>query len=52
MIDNLSLAITHGLMFVAAVLLLTRPDLDDESAKPEDGKDASPRKRQWGRRGA
>ena len=31
MIDNLSLAISHGLMLLAAWLLLRRPDLDDES---------------------
>ena len=30
MIDNLSLALTHGLMFLAAILLLRRPDLDRE----------------------
>lgn len=37
MIDNFSLAITHGLMLLAAFLLLRRPDLDDEdgtSTKP------------------
>jgi hypothetical protein len=30
MIDNLALAISHGLMMLAAVLLLRRPDLDRE----------------------
>ncbi len=30
MIDNLSLALTHGLMLLAAILLLRRPDLDRE----------------------
>lgn len=30
MIDNFSLAVTHGLMMFAAILLLRRPDLDDE----------------------
>lgn len=38
MIDNFSLAITHGLMLLAAFLLLRRPDLDhedgDEATKP------------------
>jgi hypothetical protein len=38
MIDNFSLAITHGLMLLAAFLLLRRPDLDHEdgegAAKP------------------
>ena len=33
MIDNLSLAITHGLMLIAAVLLLRRPDLDSETGE-------------------
>ena len=38
MIDNLALAISHGLMLLAAWLLLRRPDLDDEiKAKPQDG---------------
>jgi hypothetical protein len=44
MIDNLSLAISHGLMLLAAFLLLRRPDLDNEirpgdapKAKPADG---------------
>ncbi|MEG3125560.1 hypothetical protein [Sphingomonas sp. GB1N7] len=34
MIDNLALAISHGLMLLAAWLLLKRPDLDDDSASP------------------
>lgn len=37
MIDNFSLAITHGLMLLAAILLLRRPDLDkegDDAPKP------------------
>jgi len=46
MIDNLSLAISHGLMLLAAFLLLRRDDLDDES-KPAEGK-----KGRWGKRGA
>ena len=37
MIDNLSLAISHGLMLLAAFLLLKRPDLDVE----EDGQDGA-----------
>ncbi len=32
MIDNLSLAISHGLMLLAAWRLLWRPDLDDDQA--------------------
>ncbi|WP_258044249.1 hypothetical protein [Sphingomonas citricola] len=35
MIDNFALLIAHGLMMLAAVLLLRRPDLDRE-AKPQD----------------
>ena len=31
MIDNLALGLTHGLMLLAAFLLLKRRDLDDES---------------------
>jgi len=34
MIDNFSLAITHGLMLLAAILLLRRPDLDQEGEAP------------------
>ena len=49
MIDNFSLALTHGLMLLAAVLLLRRPDLDSET--PPDAQ-AKPRKRRWGRPGA
>lgn len=30
MIDNFSLGLTHGLMLLAAILLMRRPDLDDE----------------------
>ncbi|WP_374131258.1 hypothetical protein [Sphingomonas sp. 28-62-20] len=37
MIDNFALGLTHGLMMLAAFLLLRRPDLDREpSAQPED----------------
>ena len=38
MIDNFALAISHGLMLLAAWLLLRRPDLDDEARSG--GKDA------------
>lgn len=36
MIDNFSLGLTHGLMLLAAILLMRRPDLDreDAAAKP------------------
>lgn len=49
MIDNLSLALTHGLMLLAAFLLLRRPDLDREDAAPTE-----PKKKRagWGKRGA
>ncbi|MCD2324000.1 hypothetical protein LQ953_08255 [Sphingomonas sp. IC-56] len=53
MIDNFSLAVTHGLMLIAAFLLLRRPDLDQETGA-QDAQDAqvSSRKRRWGKRGA
>ena len=35
MIDNFSLALTHGLMLLAAWRLLSRLDLDDDTAPPE-----------------
>jgi hypothetical protein len=44
MIDNFSLALTHGLMLLAAFLLLRRPDLDRET--PEEDKPA--KKKRWG----
>ena len=34
MIDNFALALTHGLILLAAWRLVRRPDLDDESAPP------------------
>jgi hypothetical protein len=49
MIDNFSLAVSHGLMMLAAILLLRRPDLDSEET-PEDKARSS--KRRWGRPGA
>ncbi len=36
MIDNFALALTHGLMMIAAWRLLSRPDLDDENAAAPD----------------
>ena len=36
MIDNFSLALTHGLMLFAAWRLLSRPNLDDDTAPPGD----------------
>lgn len=49
MIDNLSLAISHGLMLLAAFLLMRRDDLDVE-ASPKDGD--TPKKNRWGKPGA
>ena len=37
MIDNFVLALTHGLMLLAAWRLLSRPDLDEDGASPEAG---------------
>ena len=37
MIDNFALGIAHGLMMLAALILLRRPDLDTEAKTP--GKD-------------
>jgi len=38
MIDTLALALTHGLMLLAAWRLLSRPDLDHEGAPPRKGR--------------
>lgn len=35
MIDLFSLGLSHGLMLLAAWRLLSRPDLDDDSAEPK-----------------
>ena len=35
MIDNFALALSHGLMLLGAWLLLKRPDLDDDSKRPD-----------------
>ena len=42
MIDNFSLALTHGLLLLVAWRLLSRPDLDDDGAA-----DCAPKKRGW-----
>ncbi|MFV0625076.1 hypothetical protein ACBY01_13850 [Sphingomonas sp. ac-8] len=42
MIDNFSLALSHGLMLLAAWLMLRRPDLDRESPSDPETK---PRRR-------
>ena len=36
MIDNFAIAVTHGLMLLIAWRLLSRPDLDDDAARPGD----------------
>jgi hypothetical protein len=36
MIDNFALALSHGLLILAAWRLLSRPDLDDDDAEPGD----------------
>jgi hypothetical protein len=41
MIDNFALGLTHVLMLIAAILLLRRPDLDDE--RPPKPKGPPPR---------
>ncbi|MET1113078.1 MAG: hypothetical protein ABWX67_16290 [Allosphingosinicella sp.] len=42
MIDNFSLALTHGLLLLVAWRLLSRPDLDDDAAAGD-----SPKRRGW-----
>ena len=42
MIDNLALGITHGLMLLAAFLLLKRPDLDRETPPKKTRIDGTP----------
>jgi hypothetical protein len=51
MIDNFALGLTHGLMLLAAVLLLRRPDLDDESASTEKAEDPAEARRALRRKG-
>jgi hypothetical protein len=46
MIDNFALALSHGLMMLAAWRLLTRPDLDKDEAPPAPG---APAKKLFGR---
>ena len=41
MIDNFAIAVTHGLLLLAAWRLLSRADLDDDAA-PRDGKSGWP----------
>ena len=51
MIDNFSLALSHGLMALAAWYLLKRPDLDREPS-PRDVPPPEGKRRRWGRRDA
>jgi hypothetical protein len=45
MIDNFSLALTHGLLMLVAWRLLSRTDLDED---PEPGAEpAAPKSRRW-----
>jgi hypothetical protein len=48
MIDNLSLGLSHGLMLLAALLLLRRPDLDHEPG-PHDRPPPPRRRQRWGK---
>ncbi|UIJ46886.1 hypothetical protein LZK98_08070 [Sphingomonas cannabina] len=49
MIDNFALALTHGLMLIAAIRLWRRDDLDREPG-PRD--EAAAHTKRWGRPGA
>ena len=44
MIDNFALGLTHGLLLLVAWRLLSRPDLDDDSAAAPG---SPPSKRRW-----
>jgi len=50
MIDNFALALSHGLMLLAAWRLLARADLDDDAAPPPAAGDR--RADPWSRPGA
>ena len=54
MIDNFALALSHGLMLLAAWRLLARADLDDDRAEPPEPGDARASRwaSLWSRRGA
>ena len=43
MIDNFALALSHGLMLLAAWRLLARADLDDDGVEPP----AAPEREDW-----
>ena len=53
MIDNFALALSHGLMLLAAWRLLSRADLDDDQAPPPAATGRAARwSGLWSRRGA
>ena len=45
MIDNFSLALTHGLLLLVAWRLLSRPDLDEDPAPGAEP--SAPKRRTW-----
>lgn len=47
MIDNFALALSHGLLLLAAWRLLRRPDLDHEPLPGEDADPAAPPRSRW-----
>jgi hypothetical protein len=49
MIDNFALALSHGLLLLAAWRLISRPDLDDDSAPPPPAPEKPDR---WARKAA
>ncbi|QIG78332.1 hypothetical protein G5C33_15795 [Sphingosinithalassobacter tenebrarum] len=51
MIDNLSLGLSHGLMILAAWILLRRPDLDVEDTARDGAKEAAEKRRRLLRKG-
>ena len=52
MIDNFSLALTHGLLLLVAWRILSRPDLDDDAAAAKAPPAASSRRWPFGKGGA
>ena len=52
MIDNFALALTHGLMLLAAWRLVGRADLDDDEAPPPAPGGKSRWQKLWSRPGA
>jgi hypothetical protein len=52
MIDNFALAVSHGLMLLAAWRLLSRADLDDDAAPPAADSSSGRWSSLWSRPGA